>query len=313
MAGIILGGVSNAYVVLLVANIVYATGYTVSRVVLDDIGPATLAFLRLAIGAAVLVPLSRRLNPDARQVGSRDRWTIFWMGALGFAAAFALGHAGLARSTASNAALLITVEPAALIVLSPMLLGERLTRRELAGAVLAMVGAVVIVLNGVPGVTAGLAPHWRGDLLLVLSGVAYASYSLFGREVLARYRALPVTSWSIVWGTAAMVPLTALELATGPAPRFTPMAIAGTIYLGVVMTALGYAAWNWALERVEAPRAAIFLNVQPLLGALLGVWLLGEPLTPYMAAGGALILLGVHLAVKAGRRARPAEALESTP
>ena len=225
------------------------------------------------------------------------------MGVLGFAGAFALGNWGIARSTASNAALLITVEPTAVILLSPLLLGERLTAREWAGAALAVIGGAIVMLNGVPGLTVALAPHWRGDLLLVLSGLAYASYSLIGREVLGRYPALPVTAWSILWGAAAMVPLAAAEWAAGHRPRLTPVAVAGTLYLAVVMTALGYAAWNYALERVEAPRAAIFLNIQPLLGALLGVWWLGEPLTAFMVAGGALILLGVHLAVRAGRRA----------
>ena len=303
----------RAYVVLLVANVIYATGYTVTRVVLADVGPATLALGRLAIGTAVLVPLVRILYPDAGRLDGRDRWRIFWMGVVGFAAAFALGNWGIARSTVSNAALLITVEPAAVILFAPLLLGERLTRREWVGAVLAMIGAVVIVLNGVPGITTDLAPHWRGDLLLVLSGLAYASYSLLGREVLSRYAALPVTAWSIVWGTAAMGPLALLEWADGHWPRPTPVAIVGTLYLGVVMTALGYAAWNYALERVEAPRAAIFLNIQPLLGALLGIWWLGEPLTPFVVAGGALILWGVHLAVRAGRRERRPEEVESTP
>ena len=72
--------------------------------------------------------------------------------------------------------------------------------------------------------------------------------------------------------------------------------------MGLVITAFGYAAWNWALERVEAPRVAIFLNVQPLVGSLLGVWLLGERLTVYTVAGGLVILAGLHLTVKAARR-----------
>ena len=224
MGGIILGAVPNAYVVLLIANLVYATGYTVTRVVLVDVGPATLALARLGLGALVLVPLARVLHPGAGPISARDRWRIFWMGVLGFAGAFALGNWGLARSTASNAALLITVEPAAVILLSPLLLGERLTRRECAGAALAVIGGAIVMLNGVPGVTVALAPHWRGDLLLVLSGLAYASYSLIGREVLSRYPALPVTAWSILWGTAAMVPLAAAEWAAGHRPRLTPVA-----------------------------------------------------------------------------------------
>jgi len=55
--------------------------------------------------------------------------------------------------------------------------------------------------------------------------------------------------------------------------------------------------WNWALERVSAARAAIYLNVQPLVGALLGVALLGEPMSVFTMAGGALVVLGLWLAV----------------
>lgn len=76
---------------------------------------------------------------------------------------------------------------------------------------------------------------------------------------------------------------------------------ANLIYATSYVVTLGYAAWNYALERVPAPRAAIFLNLQPLAGALLGAWWLGEPLTPFTVAGGALILAGLRLTVKAGR------------
>jgi len=102
-------------------------------------------------------------------------------------------------------------------------------------------------------------------------------------------------------GRGGHAALAILEWTGGHRPDWTPPAVAGTLYLGGIITALGYTAWNYALERVEAPRAAIFLNLQPLVGALLGVWLLHEPLTPYTVAGGGLILTGLHLTVKAGR------------
>ncbi len=95
-----------------------------------------------------------------------------------------------------------------------------------------------------------------------------------------------------------MTPLAAAEWAAGQTPSWTPTAVAGTLYLAVVITAIGYALWNWALERVEAPRAALFITVQPLVGALLGAGWLGEPLTAFTVAGGGLILMGLHLAVK---------------
>jgi len=316
--------VRSAYALLFAANLVYATSYVVTRVVLGDLPPAFLALVRLVVGAAILVPIARRLEPPAvtsARVEERhgfagalpsargvwgaisgppartDDWRIAWMGAVGFAGAFALSHWGLARSTATNAALLIIVEPLSIMALSPLLLGERLRRREVAGGGLALLGAVLVVLNGVPGFTHALAPHWRGDLLLVLAGLAYGAYTLIGRAVLARHSPLAVTARSIVWGAVVMVPLAVAEWLGGARPLLSPGAVVGALYLAVVITAFGYLLWNWVLARVGAPQVAIFVTVQPIGGAVLGIVLLGEPLTVFTVTGAVLIVLGLWLTV----------------
>ena len=294
-------GVKLAELILFVANIVYATSYVATRATLGSIPPGALAFARLVVAWAALAPFAR---PRAEEppVSRSDRRTIAWMGLLGFAAAYAFSHWGIARSTASNAALLIVVEPLTLMLVSPFYLGERLSRREAWGAALAVIGTVLVVVNGIPGVTETLVPHWQGDLLLVLAGVAYAAYSLLGRRVLDRHAPLGVTTRSLAWGAVGILPIVVAEWASGVRPLWTAPAIAGTLYLAVVISALGYVAWNWALARVSAPRAALFLNVQPIAGALLGALLLDEPLTGFTIAGGVAIVAG--LAVAFGRAAR---------
>ena len=274
----------------------YATSYVATRLVLNDVPPAMLALLRLLLGGVALALVVR--GRARRAVTSADRWRIAGMGVLGTAVAFALSHWGLALSTATSAALLIVVEPIAIVLASPMILGERLGRREVAGAALALTGTVVVVLDGIPGVVGTVLPHWRGDVLLVLAGVAYAAYTLLGREVLIRHDPVRVTLAAIAWGAVAIAPLTAAEWWAGLRPVWTARGIAGAAYLGVVITGLCYLLWNWALARVAAPRAAIFLNVQPVVGALLGVMLLGDRLTAFTLAGGALVVAGLTLTVK---------------
>jgi drug/metabolite transporter (DMT)-like permease len=293
--------VRPADLVLLVANLVYATSYVVTRVALDHLPPAFLALGRLAIAAAVLWPIVRTLDASATAPGRGDAWRIVAMGAVGFAGAYACSHWGLARSTATNAALLIVVEPVSIMLLSPPLLGERLRRREAVGATVALLGVVIVVLDGVPGLTRALAPHWRGDLLLVAAGVAYGAYTLIGRDVLARHRPLVVTARSIAWGAVVMVPLAAVEWLGGVRPEPSLAAVGGLIYLAVVITALGYLVWNWALARVSAPRASIFLTVQPIGGAVFAVVLLGEPLTMSTVAGAVLLALGLWVTVAGNR------------
>jgi drug/metabolite transporter (DMT)-like permease len=290
--------VGRADLVLLVANLIYGTSYVATRLALDGVPPATLALLRLVVGGIILAALARRA-PRAAPTPA-DRWRVAAMGVVGFAGAFALGHWGLALSTATNAALLIVAEPLTMLLLGPALLGERLSRREWLGAGGALLGALLVVVNGVPGVTERIVPHWRGDLLLVLSGTAYAAYSLLGRSVLTRQPALPVTARSMLWGLPALLPLTVLEGATGHRPAWTAATVAATLYLGVVITAFGYLAWNWALERTTAARAAIFLNLQPVVGAGLGMALLGEPVTSFTVAGGLLVVGGLLLTVRSG-------------
>jgi len=288
--------VRAAYLLLVVANLVYATSYTATRLVLDDIPPALLGLVRLVVGGAIVVAVARIVEPTAAAPGRADARRMAWMGICGFAAPFAFGNWGLTDSTATNAALLIIVEPVAIIALGPALLGEALTRREAAGAGLALLGAIVVVVNGIPGVT-----HWRGDLLLVLSGLAYASYTLLGRAVLLRHSALAVTARSIVWGAIAMAPLAAIEWLAGARPSLDVRGVGGALYLAIVITALGYLVWNWGLGRIGAPRAAIFITLQPIAGAVLGVLLLHEPLTAFTLAGGVLIVSGLWLTVT-GRR-----------
>ena len=288
---------SLAYALLLGANLVYSTSYVATRFVLDDVPPAMLALVRLVGGAAVLVPAARLLEGPAPRLGRGDAWRIAWMGVCGFAGAFALGNWGLTASTATNAALLIIVEPVSIMLLGPTLLGERLAPREAWGAALTVAGVVVVVVNGVPGITHAVVPHWRGDLLLILSGVAYGSYTLIGRDVLIRQRPLWVTARSIGWGALVTAPLAGAEWLAGARPAVTGVAVAGTLYLAVVITALGYLLWNWALTRVAAPQAAVFITVQPIAGALLGVALLGEPLSIFTMAGGLLVVTGLWLAV----------------
>jgi drug/metabolite transporter (DMT)-like permease len=289
--------VPSAYALLFAANLVYATSYVATRIVLDDLPPALLALVRLVVGAGILVPAARALEPAGEAPARGDAWRIAWMGVVGFAGAFALSHWGLARSTATNAALLIIVEPLSIMALSPLLLGERLRRREVAGGALALLGAVLVMVNGVPGLTLALAPHWRGDLLLVLAGLAYGAYTLLGRGVLARHSPLLVTARSIVWGAVVMVPLAGAEWLGGARPVLSRGAVVGALYLAVVITAFGYLLWNWVLARVSAPQVAIFVTVQPIGGAVLGVLLLHEPLTVFTVGGAVLIVLGLWLTV----------------
>ena len=258
---------------------------------------------------------ARRAPRDGVRSRARIAAALFWMGFVGFTLAMALAHWGLAWSTATNAALLVATEPVALVALAPIVLGERLTRREGWGTLLALRGrdrrSWSTACRASPSRS---CPHWRGDLLLLLSGVCFAAYSLLGRPVLARHSSITRHRVVLLLGRrhdgAARRRRVAGRRAVPPGRRraWPPCSTSGSSSRDS-----GYLVWNWALERVTAARAAIYLNVQPLVGALLGVVWLGEPLSVFTVAGGALVVLGLWLAadgppgLSADRARRPGD------
>src|SRR5258705_11811012 len=106
-----LGPVPTAYVVLLVSNLIFATGYSISRILLEEISPVTLAMARLTIGSLILVPWAWR-GMKAAKLSREGHWRLGLTGGVGFTLAFALGNWGLAHSPPSNPGFLIPVGPA---------------------------------------------------------------------------------------------------------------------------------------------------------------------------------------------------------
>src|SRR5262245_64103503 len=116
------------------------------------------------------------------------------MGVLGYALPLILGSYGLRRSTATNAALLIGTEPLSVVLLGALVLGETLGRLRILALLLGLVGATIIVANGIPFVGVRYAPHPVGDLLLVAHGVAWGIYTVAAKRLLERYDPLAVSA-----------------------------------------------------------------------------------------------------------------------
>ena len=111
---------------------------------------------------------------------------------------------------------------------------------------------------------------------------------LLSKRLMDEYGALQVTAWMIAIGTSAL--LTWIEVTHPMRVHFSPHVWLAVIAHGILATTGAYLFWNWGLARVPAARAGIFLNLEPLVGTLLGVFILGESLGAPGILGGALIL-----------------------
>ena len=283
-----------AWAYLIGCNVLAGSSFAAMTFVLRGFTPASAVFWRLFLGAVILLAGLRRKDGEA-PVSGADRLRILAAGLFGLALPMTLGTMGLARSTATNAALLMGFEPAALFVVGAILYGERLTALKVAAIAAGLLGSSLIVLQGPPW-NASLRGHWEGDLLLSLAAVSWAVYALIGKSVMKRVRPAVFTTATTA---VAILPM-ALLAGSSIVPAAVPPreALLGLAFQAVGITYGATLMWNKGLELVPASTMAQFIFLQPLVGVVLGLLLKGDPLTVPSAWGGLLIILGMILAAR---------------
>lgn len=284
---------------LILTNAIGGSTYPATAAMLRGFPARDAAFLRMALCCALFAPFLWRARRRLAALGARDWSRLCAVGLLGYALPLALGVYGQTLSTSSSAALFIGMEPVAIVVLSCLLLGERMTALKLASLAAGLVGAALIAFQGPPRLGAALEGRMAGDLVLAAGGISWALYSVIGKPVLVRVEPMDYT--------AVTTAVCFLGVAAWAAPGLSPAAwrSAGAaawlalVYLAVAGSFLGAWTWNAALRRVEASSSANFIFLQPLVGVALGVGLLGDPLTRWTGWGGALVLAGMWAATRA--------------
>ena len=268
--------------------------YVVSKWSFASIPPLTLGFLRVAIGAAVLLAVLGL--GDGRSTVDRADWPTFV--ALGgwVTLTNATQFVGTELTTASEASLLTVLTPVATVFLGAVVLGERVTPAKAAGIGIALAGTVAVVAGQYDLAAVG-AGSLVGVVLLLAASVTWAAYTVQGVRVVRRYSALTAATYATVASVPMLGALSAVELADTPGGLASlptdGTSVLAVLYLGVAATATAWYLWYKRLEYVPAGTISVFFFAQPVVGAALGGALLGETLGPGFAVGGALMALGI--------------------
>lgn len=270
--------------------------YVVSKYVLDYIPPLTLVVLRFAIAALVLglvVWAKGGWRIERSDWGALARYAL-----VGYTISISAQFIGTKLSSAHMGAVLTSASPAFIALFAWLLLRERLTLRKLLSLAVATVGVLIVVGTDQGHPSGGGSVLW-GNLALVIAAVTWALYSVMGKSLSDKYPALTVTFWAALAGVVFTLPVAGWEMTT-EAIIWTadPLVWGGVLFLGIVSTALAFFLWLKGFELMDAGTAGLFFFVQPIVGTLLGWWLLGEHLTLAFLLGSALIIGSVAVSMK---------------
>jgi drug/metabolite transporter (DMT)-like permease len=273
--------------------VIWGLPYFFIKLALTEVPPVGVAWARIALGAAVLLPVAWKRGTLPAVLQHKRAVCAFAFAEL--VGPFFLISLGERWVSSSFAGILIATVPLMVIVLAPLFgLHESLSRRRLLGLVIGFVGVVTLlgldVLDGPLG--------WIGAACIVIATVGYATGSLIVQRYLHGVDELGAIAASLVVATAVLLPAAALN-APGTVPSH--LVLGSLVVLGVVCTAMALWLYFFLITHIGAARAAVITYVNPAVAALLGVFILHESFGLGSALGLALILMGSWLATHRGQ------------
>jgi drug/metabolite transporter (DMT)-like permease len=275
------------------AAVLFGASVVAVRVAVRTVPPVSLAVLRMGQGSLLLVGVLLVVAPQLLQ--SRwERLRLFALLGLVLFALFPLTfNFGLQHTEASRGAVMLATMPIWSALLG-RIAGERLTGRQVAGVGLSVAGIGLAFVE--PGrAIGGDAMSLVGDGLLLLTGLLGALYGLIAKRVLAVDNAATLTTYAMLSGSLVLLPVALAEGIVPAVGRLDSQVLGLVVFLGVFGGAAAFLLWTWALSRITPTQVAVYVNLNPIVAALLGILLLGERRGPVFVLGFAAVVIGVLL------------------
>ena len=285
-----------------IAIIFWGISFVATKAALTEVSPVALIFIRFTIGAAFLLAVARALPP-------RDAWPqLALMGFIGVFVHQMLQAYALTMTSATNTGWLIGVTPIWSAVLSAIILRERFGSWKFAGLVGGFAGVLLIVTRGQFDAAILGLPSTKGDLLILLSTINWAIYSVVGHATIRRLGPTLATAGAMLSGWLMLAPFFVAQAGWRELPLLSTRGWSAILFLGIGCSGLGYLFWYGALHRVEVSRVAALLYLEPLVTFIAAVVLLHERVSGVVVAGGLLVLASVIVAQYAPSRSTTAVA-----
>ncbi len=292
-------GATTYHLGLLLASAIWASTFINIKVMLLQLPPNTIAFLRFLVASLALgLYLLCRRQPAIQR---RDWLRLAACGLTGVTLYNFLQNQGLRYAGSTDAAILAAMAPVFLALFAWLLLKERISQLQTLGIVIALAGSVLVATNGSLAGFALNPLRLYGDCLVLMTGLAWATYSTLVITLLERYPAVTVLAYTTFAGTLFLLPLSLAELPV----NFAAVTLSGwlnILYLGLFASALAYLIWNLALSRVPAVTAAVYIYLIPVLTAVMAAIYYRKLPSLYIIVGGLIALLGTYLTTKVGGR-----------
>lgn len=285
------------HLLVMAATVMWSGNFIVARGLATSIPPVTLAFLRWAIAAIVLLPFVLRPLCHDIQVVRRHIGYLSLAAFLLVTVFSTLIYIAAHTSEAINLSLICMCSPLFIVVLARLFLKDPLTGHRIIGLIAATLGVILLITQGEPSRIMALT-FSEGDLWTLVAASVFGAYS-----VLVRFKPAELSPVVFLWSTFILgliflVPWVIWELRDEKVMKFSSTAIGAIVYLGIGPSLIAQLCWNQAIAIVGPVRAAFVYYSLPVFSGVAAFLILGEPLHAFHLVSGILILTGVIIATR---------------
>lgn len=277
------------------AAFIWGLSTPIAKAVITEIPPLTLGFFRFLLATVLFTALSMVFKYHT-PVHKKDMPILITFALLSIPLNIGLGFLGIKYTTALDAITITALIPIILAVAGVFILGEKMSRLNIVGQAMALIG-VLVVVSSPNGPTANRA---LGDVLLIFSSLSWVAGTILAKDLFTKYHSFTITGFMFVVGLIAFTPLALIEFVQNPnwIYHVSAMSWLGVVFLAVFTSVIAWLIFEWGLERSSATVAGVSTYLQLLVGAIAAAALLGELLSQGFVLGVALIILGVVLATR---------------
>ncbi|USD26417.1 DMT family transporter [Flagellimonas marinaquae] len=282
------------------ATVIYGINHTVAKGVMPvHVKPFGFIFLRVG-GASLLFWLISIFGPKEK-IEKRDWGRVFICALLGMSINMLTFFKGLQLSTPINSAVLVTISPIIVVVISALFLKEKITLNKGLGIFLGFVGAVALILFGAE--VRQDAPNIPlGNILFIINAASYGAYLVVVKTLIEKYHPFTMLKWLFTVAFVVNLPITlpeAMEIEWASIPSWAFGSIA---FVVIGTTFLTYLFNIFALTQLKASSVGAFVYMQPLVGIIFALFSGKDQLTVVKLIAMAFVLVGVYLASKNPKR-----------
>ena len=290
------------HIVAFLVVAVWGVTFVFTKLLLNEgLTAAQIFVLRFIVAYVLLFVYAFTRKPFRLFASSwKDELLMIGLGVTGGSLYFITENSAMIYTTTTNTSLIVCLCPLfAALLIALFYRSERLRGIQIAGLIIAAVGAVVVVLNG--QFVLHLSP--LGDTLAFSACLCWAFYSLLMVPATKRYSTLFITRKVFFYGLLSMIPywmfypdMPSLSVVLRPAILWN------LLFLGCVASMLCFVAWNWAIKRLGAVVATNYVYFNPVVTAIFAWLVLDEQITVFYIIGTILILAGMFLVLKKRKR-----------